>query len=43
MSDTFPATVRKSGRSKILTIVKEIAQEYQVGEVVMVKLEKKKP
>ena len=41
MIDRFPARVSKSGCSKVITIPAAISDDYDVGDVVYVAVEKK--
>lgn len=39
MSDKFPARVRKSGTSKVITIPEAIASKFKLGQTVYVEIE----
>lgn len=41
MTDSFPATVRKSGTSKVVVIPAPIATAYSEGETVNVSISKR--
>jgi antitoxin component of MazEF toxin-antitoxin module len=40
VTETFPARVRKSGTSKIVTIPEAIASKFVIGETVYVEISK---